>query len=845
MANPNLSKEELQEYIQLMNELEGRLFKNAQEARRVFTETFKDSSKSIRGVLDELKKEADQIRLIQKEYDKVVKGKEKARLEEKANFKDISSSFSEIGKKAEGYQEILKKGGILSTKITTDLKKSISEHRSILRIRIDSLAEELKSEKLSNARRKSLRNELTLLSLQTGELKEQEYYINKSEKTTEKYENLKKSKKVGFLSGLGLNVPDKTLKRVAQGEISKGRAVAESIFGSMSEKSGFTGLLGALGQMAMKGKEKQADDFKGYGKRTLLAPEGTFKINDKDDIIAGTKLFKGDDLVSRGVFKMDDGASAGSGGSLFEMDAADKALMAAGQPQLVAAKKAGEALKKGIDATAAAFKVVDADAAQLARYLNTNYETAFSIRSQFTQIAADSKSIFVNAKNLTQAQIATNQELGVAVRLDDKRLEENTRLRFAMKEMNGEAAMIAADLNRTSLINKTSQMEMFKTRLAQIRVEKAITQSAVDEREVLKDLAKLSDSVRINYIGQDAALAKAAITARAFGMELKDIAGIQDKLLDFNTSIEKQMTAELLMGQNLNLERARYYALTNDLGGLVKELNNQNIDAVKYGKMNRLAQQATAEALGMSTDQLSKTLMQQQVLAALKTDDLEKVKKDYEIAVLKGKKQEFLAQLGDKALATQFDQMSIQDRMSAATERMGLAMEALAMTLAKPAFEAKLGAMGLAVKGTDVVAGMAPNSTNQGKSETYLGSRAAQPSSKYEINPSVGSYQYRPGYVPYDLNRLEAGAPKQADGGLITQTGFAKVDKGELYLGANSAAQMNRMVALLEQLVNKSGGQSNNPIVLKVNDQVLASSVAYNASTVPGNLLNPGSSTYS
>jgi hypothetical protein len=36
----------------------------------------------------------------------------------------------------------------------------------------------------------------------------------------------------------------------------------------------------------------KADDFKseGYGKRTLLAPEGTFKFNDKDTIIAGTNL---------------------------------------------------------------------------------------------------------------------------------------------------------------------------------------------------------------------------------------------------------------------------------------------------------------------------------------------------------------------------------------------------------------------------------------------------------------------------------------------------------------------------------------------------------------------------
>ena len=39
----------------------------------------------------------------------------------------------------------------------------------------------------------------------------------------------------------------------------------------------------------------------GYGKRTLLAPEGAFALNNKDTVIAGTNLFKGDDVISAGA----------------------------------------------------------------------------------------------------------------------------------------------------------------------------------------------------------------------------------------------------------------------------------------------------------------------------------------------------------------------------------------------------------------------------------------------------------------------------------------------------------------------------------------------------------------
>jgi hypothetical protein len=39
------------------------------------------------------------------------------------------------------------------------------------------------------------------------------------------------------------------------------------------------------------------DVISGYGKRTLLAPEGAIQLNDKDTVIAGTNLF-GDDVTS-------------------------------------------------------------------------------------------------------------------------------------------------------------------------------------------------------------------------------------------------------------------------------------------------------------------------------------------------------------------------------------------------------------------------------------------------------------------------------------------------------------------------------------------------------------------
>jgi hypothetical protein len=46
----------------------------------------------------------------------------------------------------------------------------------------------------------------------------------------------------------------------------------------------------------------QGDGSQGYGKRTLLGPEGAIQLNNKDTVIAGTNLFdkssKADDMMS-------------------------------------------------------------------------------------------------------------------------------------------------------------------------------------------------------------------------------------------------------------------------------------------------------------------------------------------------------------------------------------------------------------------------------------------------------------------------------------------------------------------------------------------------------------------
>jgi hypothetical protein len=57
--------------------------------------------------------------------------------------------------------------------------------------------------------------------------------------------------------------------------------------------------LGGAAISSMLDKSEPADDLaSGYGDRTLVTPNGSYALNNNDTVIAGTNLFKGNDVFS-------------------------------------------------------------------------------------------------------------------------------------------------------------------------------------------------------------------------------------------------------------------------------------------------------------------------------------------------------------------------------------------------------------------------------------------------------------------------------------------------------------------------------------------------------------------
>ena len=147
---------------------------------------------------------------------------------------------------------------------------------------------------------------------------------------------------------------------------------------------------------------------------------------------------------------------------------------------------------------------------------------------------------------------------------------------------------------------------------------------AVNVQDVLKDTANASGMLATSLGKNPKALQEAAAAARGLGLSLKEVEGIADSLLNFQSSIEAELEAELLTGQQINLERARSAALMNDMETLSDEIGKNEAVINAFASGNRIQQQAIAKAMGISTDQMAKMYFQQKLNAGLTVEQAAK-----------------------------------------------------------------------------------------------------------------------------------------------------------------------------------------------------------------------------
>jgi len=154
------------------------------------------------------------------------------------------------------------------------------------------------------------------------------------------------------------------------------------------------------------------------------------------------------------------------------------------------------------------------------------------------------------------------------------------------------------------------------------------TDGAISVKKVLQDVGNISQSIAITFGDNLELLGKTAAQARLLGLNLQQVDKIAEGLLDIEQSLTAEFEAEVIAGQQLNLERARYFALTNDLVSLTEEIGrNEEVISIFAGN-NRIAQEAIAASLNLSRDEVAKMVNDQRILSGMTAEEREQTRLD-------------------------------------------------------------------------------------------------------------------------------------------------------------------------------------------------------------------------
>jgi hypothetical protein len=312
----------------------------------------------------------------------------------------------------------------------------------------------------------------------------------------------------------------------------------------------------------------------------------------------------------------------------------------------------------------------DQQVTDLSKSMAVSKEEAIGVRDRMVEIQNSSENVLMTTKSQVEAQLELADAFGVTRGFTEQQVEDQVNLTKAMKLSAEEAAGIQqlALANGKSVDDVTGAVIKQTASLAK---QKGIQ---LDNKKVLGEVAKVSGQLRLQYQNNPELIAKAVVQSNKLGISLDQAKKAAEGLLNIEESIENELSAELLTGKSLNLERARGLALQGDSAGAAEEMLRQVGSAADFAKMNVIQQEALAKSVGMTSDELANSLVQQENLNALGEQTKQQIQERVEELKAQGRVDEankLMASIGnEKEAQAALKRISDQDRFNAAMEKL-------------------------------------------------------------------------------------------------------------------------------------------------------------------------------
>jgi hypothetical protein len=229
----------------------------------------------------------------------------------------------------------------------------------------------------------------------------------------------------------------------------------------------------------------------------------------------------------------------------------------------------------------------------------------------------------ITTADYIKAATELTKQFGVAA--DAVFTKETLQEATEMVELMGMSNEEAGKLARLSKVSGTELKANNEKIMASYSNFVKLNKSGISAKSVFKDVANVSNTIALSFKGNSEAIAKSVMEARKLGLTLEQVDKVAESLLNFEDSISAELEAELLTGKQINLEQARLYALNNDMVGLTKEIGNNQAIIESFSSGNRIQQEAIAKTMGMSREEMSKMIYDQQITNGLTEEQAAKL----------------------------------------------------------------------------------------------------------------------------------------------------------------------------------------------------------------------------
>jgi len=129
-------------------------------------------------------------------------------------------------------------------------------------------------------------------------------------------------------------------------------------------------------------------------------------------------------------------------------------------------------------------------------------------------------------------------------------------------------------------------------------------QSTATFGQLMTAVGEASGQVAASFGFSNKAIARAVNSTRRLGLNLTQARNISENLLDFESSIAAELEAELFLGRDINLDKARALALQGNITGATSEVMKITRGLTAEQRKSPIIMQALADVVGLSVDEL-------------------------------------------------------------------------------------------------------------------------------------------------------------------------------------------------------------------------------------------------